>query len=186
MVEMAEDKNLNTNEPDGSNANLNPDGGGEPKQYDEKFVKELQTETIQRRKKIAELEAKLKEIEDAKLTETEKDKKKITELEKQLLDIQGSVKAEKVDNLILKAITGKNIIDTDTAVLLIRKELESVEEITDKEVSKAVDTLLKAKPFLINSGGPNPSNGNFAKTENNTAPKDGVEVLKKFVGGYIR
>ncbi len=177
---MAEDKNLNPNEPDGSNVNPNPDGDGESKKYDEKFVKELQTETIQRRKKIAELEAKLKEIEDAKLTETEKDKKRIKELEKQLSDIEGSVKAEKIDNLILKAISGKNIVDSEAAMLLVKKELEGTEDISDTQVSKAVENLIKAKPYLIASNAPNPSSGNFAKTNNepNTALNEWTKILK--------
>ncbi len=179
---MTEDKNLNTNEPDGSNANPNPDGGGEPKPklYDEKFVKELQTETIQRRKKIDELEAKLKAIEDTKLTDLEKKDKRVKELEDEIENMKNADKAAKVDTLIVEAISDKNIIDKSTMKLLIKNELTSEEEITDKVVEKVVDKLLKEKPYLVNSSNVNPSNGNFAKQGNepNSTLNEWTKILK--------
>jgi len=185
---MTEGNNQNLNEPDGSNANPNPDGGGEnkPKLYDEKFVKELQTETIQRRKEIEGLKKQLKEIEDAKLSETEKKEKELKETKAKLESLEGSIKQKEIDNLILKSLTGKNIVDVKAAELLIKSELASEAEITESVIEKVVDKLLKEKSYLVNSANPNPSDGNFKKQENNIAPKDGVEVLKKFVGGYIR
>lgn len=167
-----------------------PDG---LKTYDAEYVKKLKAEAKGYRqdkaalkKEYEEIKAKLDKIEADKLTDLEKKDKAITDLTKQLEDIQGSIKAKDIDNLILKSVAGKNIVDMEAAELLIKKELSSEEEITDKVVEKVVDKLLKDKPFLINSANVNPSDGNFKKQDNDLSPKDGVEVLKKFVGGYVK
>jgi vacuolar-type H+-ATPase subunit I/STV1 len=182
MVEMTEGTNQNLNEPDGSNANPNPDGSGEnkPKLYDEKFVKELQTETIQRRKEIEGLKKQLKEIEDAKLTEAEKKEKELNETKAKLESLENSIKQGNVDNLILKSLTGKNIVDVEAAELLIKKELASEEEITDKVVEKVVDKLIKDKPYLVSTTPVNPSDGNFGK-QNNEAGQDANASMVKFL-----
>jgi vacuolar-type H+-ATPase subunit I/STV1 len=171
------------NEPDGSKTMPAPDGEGtkpEPKLYDEKFVKELQTETIQRRKEIEGLKKQLKEIEDAKLTETEKKEKELNETKAELDSIKGTIKQKEIDNLILKSLTGKNIVDIEAAELLIKKELASEEEITGKVVEKVVDKLLKDKPFLINSINVNPSDGNFKK-QSSDAGQDANASMVKFL-----
>jgi hypothetical protein len=160
------------------------------KTYDAEYVKKLKAEAKEYRqgkaalkKEKEEIEARLKALEDEKLSETEKDKKKISELEKQLTDIQGSIKQKDIDNLILKSVSGKNIIDLDTASILVKNELSGEEEITDQVVLKAVDKLIKDKPYLISSTTPNPSNGNFSKT-NNEAKKTGVDALAKLLDRY--
>ena len=116
------------------------------------------------KKQFEEAKAKLEALEAEKLTETEKDKKRIAELEKALSDINNTIKAKDIDNLILKAITGKNLVDADTAALLIKKELEGEEEVNEASVNKAIDTLIKNKPFLVGGTSANVSDGNFAKT----------------------
>jgi hypothetical protein len=187
---MAEDKTKNTDVgSDEPKDNPEPDGEGENKQgqYDEAFVKSLQTESILRKKKITDLEKKLKAFEDEKLTESEKKDKRISDLEKELGDLKNDQKDKNIENLILIAANGKNFADMEVVKMLAKKELESVEELTKEAVEKVVEKLAKEKPFLVTSGNAvNPSSGNFAKKDNDIAPKDGVEVLKKFVGGYVK
>lgn len=181
-AEMAKDVNKDV-DPDGSKDNPNPDGGGEEKPilYDEKFVKELQTETIQRRKQIEKLEAQIKANEDAKLTDNEKDKKRIVELEKKLVDNEVNTNQAKTDSLIVEAISDKNIIDKTVFKLLVKSELESEEEINDKVIVKIVDKLIKDKPYLISSGTVIPSDGNFPKKDEGIA-KD----PNKMFGDFLR
>lgn len=179
---MTEGTNQNQNAPDGANVNPNPDGSGEnkPKLYDEKFVKELQTETIQRRKEIEGLKKQLKEIEDAKLSETEKKEKELKETKAKLENLEGSIKQKEIDNLILKSLTGKNIVDVKAAELLIKSELAGEVEITEEIIKKVVDKLLKDKPYLIASASVNPSDGNFAKGSNepNSTLGEWTKILK--------
>ena len=179
---MTEGNNQNLNEPDGSKAKPNPDGGGENKKtYTEEEYKSVLSESISRRKELDDIKSKLKKFEDEKLSDTEKKDKRIKELEDEITSVKNATQAEKVDNLILKGLTGKNVVDSDTAMLLIRKELANVENIDDKAVSKVIDDVLKAKPFLISGSDPNPSNGNF---KNN--PKDQSQDVDTLFGKMIR
>lgn len=174
---MVEEKNVS---PDGQNPNPDGEGTGQPKVYDEKAYKEVVTESIQRRKKIDELEAKLKAFEEEKLSEAEKKELKIKEYEAQLAELSKRAKEKEIDNLILKSVVGKNFVDIDTVSLLIKKELEAEEEINDKTVGKVVDNLIKSKPFLVASTSANPSDGNFPKNkqENKTANQMLAEILR--------
>ena len=173
---VTDDTDDDVDEPEGS------------KTYGADYVKKLKAEAkeyrqakAQLKKEKEEIEIKLKAIEDEKLTEAEKDKKKITELEKQLTDIQGSIKAKDIDNLILKSLSGKNIVDTDAAELLIKKELESIDEITPEAVTKIADKLIKDKPYLISSTPVNPSDGNFGKQK-----REPVQDVDKLFGEMVR
>ena len=180
---MAEDVKKNV-DPDGSKSNPNPDGSGDKKPilYDEKFVKELQTETIQRRKTIEGLEAKLKAIEDEKLSDSEKKDKKVKDLEAELENIKGSIKQKDIDILISEAVSDKNFVDIPTVKLLIKNELLSEEEITDKIIAKIVEKLIKDKPYLISSGTVNPSDGNFKKIDSNLS-QDVDTLFGKMIRG---
>ena len=150
---------------------LTEESSDEQKTYDAEYVKKLKAEAKEYRtskaalkKEFEEVRTKLEALEAEKLTETEKDKKRIAELEKALSDINGTIKAKDIDNLILKASIGKNLIDAETAALLIKKELEDAEEINEASVGKAIDNLIKSKPFLVGGTSANISDGNFAKT----------------------
>lgn len=185
--EMAEDKGVTEVTPEDNDDVDEPEGS---KSYDAEYVKNLKAEAKKYRqdksalkKEFDEVKAKLQALEAEKLTDVEKKEKRIAELEKELTDIQGSIKVKEVDNLILKSISGKNLIDTDAAILLIKKELESEEEIDGKVIVKAVDKLIKDKPYLVSSGAPNPSGGNFTKTD--VEPKKtGVDALAKLLERY--
>lgn len=170
---------------DGSKVNPNPDGGGENKKtYTEEEYKTVLSESITRRKEIETLAAKLKKFEDEKLTESEKKDKLIKELEEKISVMENSSRDEKINNLILKNLAGKNIVDSDTAMLIAKKELAEIADIKDidgKTVSKIIDDILKAKPFLISNPDPNPSSGNFINSSKDTSQD--VDVL---FGNMIR
>ena len=162
-----------------------PDGEGDKKtgQYDEAFVKSLQTESILRKKKINDLEKKLKAFEDEKLTEGEKKDKKIADLEKQYIDLQTEQKDKDIDNLILTVANGKNFNDIEVVMMVVKKELENEEEPDKKTIEKIVEKLIKDKPYLVSSGSPaNPSSGNFPKTDKETA-KDVNQMMGDFLHG---
>jgi len=159
----------------------------EQKTYDAEYVKKLKAEAKEYRtskaalkKEFEEVKAKLEALEAEKLTETEKDKKRIAELEKALSDINNTIKAKDIDNLILKAITGKNLVDADTAALLIKKELEGEEEVNEASVNKAIDSLIKSKPFLVGSTSASVSDGNFART-NKEPIKDANKMFAEWL-----
>ena len=159
----------------------------EQKTYDAEYVKKLKAEAKEYRtskaalkKEFEEVKTKLEAIEAEKLTETEKDKKRIAELEKALSDINNTIKAKDIDNLILKASIGKNFVDAETATLLIKKELEGEEEVNEASVNKAIDSLIKSKPFLVGSTSASVSDGNFART-NKEPIKDANKMFAEWL-----
>lgn len=163
------------------------DDSDESKTYDAEYVKKLKAEAKSYRqdkaamkKEYEDTKAKLDALEAAKLTETEKDKKRIAELEKKLIDTEQGIKAKDIDNLIVEAISDKNIIDKNVAKLLIRAELSGEEEINEKVVSKVVDKLIKDKPYLVSTNQVIPSDGNFAKTTGDPI-KDANASMVKFL-----
>ena len=140
------------------------------------YIKKLKAEAKSYRvgkaalkKEYEDTKAKLDALEAEKLTDTEKKDKRIIELEKKLVDNEVNTNQAKTDNLILKAISGKNFVDVDVVSMLVNKELESEEEVNDKVIAKIVDKLIKDKPYLISSGIVNPSDGNFKKQDSELA-----------------
>jgi len=159
----------------------------EQKTFDADYVKQLREEAKTYRKDKAalkkeyeEAKAKLTSLEAEKLTDVEKKEAKIAELEKQLTDIQSATKAKDIDNMVLKAISGKPIVDVEAAMLLIQKELASEDEVNDEVVTKIVENVLKAKPYLISTDKQNIGAGNFARQDNEPA-KDPDRMLGEFL-----
>ncbi len=151
--------------------------------YTEEQYKAVVSESITRKKKINDLEKKLKAFEDEKLTETEKKDKKIAEMEKQLVDLQTEQKDKEIDNLILTVANGKNFNDMEIVKMLAKKELDSEEEVTKEAVEKIIDKLAKDKPYLVSSeGGVNPSSGNFGKQNKEAKTDPMLKLLNSYRG----
>ena len=168
---------------------LTEESSDEQKTYDADYVKKLKAEAKEYRtgkaalkKEYEETKARLDALEAEKLTDSEKKEKRVKELEAELEAIKGTARQKDIDNLILQSINGKNIVDIETAMLLIHKELAAEDEINDKVVTRIVENVIKAKPFLVNASAPDPSNGNFAKTNNEPA-KSADELLLKLIQG---
>jgi len=148
----------------------------EPKTFSPEYVKELREESKKHRQEKATLKkeyedtvAKLSALESEKLTDSEKKDKKVKELEGELLSLKDQIKEKEINNLILQAISGKNIVDIETAMLLIKKELASEVDPDSKVVDKVIEAVIKAKPFLIGEPGKSPGDGNFPKKEGELA-----------------
>ena len=148
----------------------------ELKTYDAEYVKKLKAEAKEYRqskaalkKQFEEVQAKLDAIEAEKLTDAEKKQKRIEEFEKQLGEIASATKQKDIDNMVLKAISGKPIVDVEAAMMLIHKELAGEDELDDAAVAKVVENVLKTKPYLISNEKQNISAGNFGKQDNDPA-----------------
>jgi len=160
----------------------------EDKKFDYSYVKELREEAKTYRvgkagekKKRLEIEAKLKELEDAKLSDTEKQQKKIVELEKDLVDIQTEYKEKVIDNLILTVASGKNFADMEVVKLLAKKELEDEEDPDQKAVEKVIEKIAKDKPYLIKEGEPGISGGGNFPKKNVEGGKTPDEMMSDFL-----
>jgi hypothetical protein len=172
---MAEE---NTN-PEGLNGeeDNNTDESEKDKKFDYSYVKELReeakkyrTDKAELKKEFEKVQAKLKEIEDAKLTDAQKDKNKISDLEKKLVDIQTEAKGREVENIIVTVAAGKNFVDLEAVKMFALKELASEDEPDKKTVEKVLDKLAKDKPYLVKSGDTTTAgSGNFSRQGNEPA-----------------
>lgn len=110
------------------------------------------TEELERhRKKLtayekaeAEREAAKKAAEEAQLSEIERVKKQYGEAEQQIQ----RYKQELIAAQVRMAAQAKGIIDPDLAALAIQSSLEYGEDGMPTNVDKALDALLKNKPYL--------------------------------------
>ena len=131
------------------------------------------------KKEFEDTQKKLEALEAEKLSDVEKKEKRIKELEDKLGSIESQAKQAETDNLILKHISGKNIVDVETAMLLIHKEIASEDEVNDATVSKIISNVIKTKPFLVSSE-VKPSAGNFSR-QSNEAAKNPDEMFGEFL-----
>lgn len=158
------------------------------KKFDYSYVHEVREEAksyrlgkAEEKKKRLAVEAKLKKIEDAKLSDSEKDKKKIVELEKEKVDLQTEYKEKEIDNLILTVASGKNFADMEVVKLLAKKELEDEEDPDKKTVENVIEKIAKDKPYLISEKEPGiPGGGNFPK-KNVIGGKTPDEMMSDFL-----
>ncbi len=183
MAKEKEEKDLTETDSDESEEESTDVEDEKKGTYSEEQYKAVVSESITRKKKINDLEKKLKAFEDEKLTESEKKDKKIAEMEKQLVDLQTEQKDKEIDNLILTIANGKNFNDMEVVKMLAKKELEAEEEVNKEAVEKVIEKLAKDKPYLVSSeGGANPSSGNFGK-QDKTIKKSPKEQLADFIQG---
>lgn len=92
----------------------------------------------------AEREAAKKAADDAQLSEIERVKKQQVETEQQAQ----KYKQELINARVSLAAQAKGIIDPDLATLAIQKSLEYGEDGMPTNVDKALDELIKHKPYL--------------------------------------
>lgn len=122
----------------------------EPERFDAEYVKGLRKEAASHRTRVRELEAKLKEHEDAKLSETEKLQKRVAELEAQA-QAHGE---ERLRYEVMLAAEKLGIVDSDAAYRLLDRD-----SLEDGKVEEALRKLAAAKPYLVSrSSGGSPTN----------------------------
>lgn len=95
-------------------------------------------------KKLAAYEEKERLAQEAALTEAEKLNKRASEAEK----LAAQFKQQLVTAHVKLAAQAKGIIDPDVAAMAIEKSLEYGEDGMPSNLEKALDDLIKSKPYL--------------------------------------
>jgi hypothetical protein len=132
--------------------------------FDAEYVKKLRAEAAEYRKRLRELEQTVKQHEEAKLSETERLQKRLAELEREQAAWQRERQERTLKYETMLAASRLGIVDPEAAYrLLDMSKLEFDEDGNPTNLDKALQELLKARPYLAgypvaSSGSPtNPS-----------------------------
>jgi|SRR5579872_1170016 len=125
-------------------------------------------------KKLAEYEEKERLAQEAQLSEVEKSKKAVEAEKAARAAVEAQVqqlKQELVSKMVQLAAKEKGIIDTELASLAIQGKLELGDDGMPTNVDKALDDLIKNKPYLApKPTEPSEQPPNPAQTANNQQP----------------
>lgn len=108
-------------------------------------ARRLRSESVNLRKRLKSYEDAEEAAKTAALSEVEKANKRSADLEKKVQEYQKQLIAAQVKI----AAQAKGIIDPDLAALAVEKQLEFGEDGMPSNLDKALDELVKAKPYLI-------------------------------------
>lgn len=135
--------------------------GTEPKTFDEAYVKGLRGEAASNRiaakeakEQVEALTAQVNGFKDKDKSELEKATEERTRLERELEDAKKATAEIMVKSQVFAEAGKLGIIDPDAAFRLL-----DLSEIDDKGVRKALDKLVKEKPYLLKSESPPPAPG---------------------------
>ncbi len=131
------------------------DDAGKSGKDDKGALQAARREAAANRKRVAELEEKVKGLEDANLSEQEKVKKRADELEARTTTDQTTIRALRLELAVAKAAPTIGIIDAESAVALIdqsRVEFDKDGAIVQQSVEDALKELADRKPFLRRIG----------------------------------
>lgn len=154
-----------TNQQESAPAGASQDQASEAERFDAEYVRKLRQEAAEYRKRLRELEQTVKQHEEAKLSETERLQKRLAELEREQAAWQRERQERTLKYETMLAASRLGIVDPEAAYrLLDLTKLEFDEDGNPKNLDKALQELVKAKPYLaggqVMSGSPtNPATG---------------------------
>lgn len=126
----------------------------EQERFDAEYVRKLRAEAAEYRKRLRELEGKVKADEEAKLTEQERLQKRLAELERKETEYQMALQARTLEYEVKLRAAQLGIVDPDAAYrLLDLKQIEFDEDGRPANLDKVLKALITAKPYLVGGGG---------------------------------
>ncbi len=126
----------------------------EEERFDTEYVRKLRAEAADYRKRLRELEGKVKAEEEAKMTEQEKLQKRLAELVRQTTEYQQTMQARTLEYEVKLHAAQLGVVDPEAAYrLLDTREIEFGEDGKPANIEKALRALIAAKPYLAGGGG---------------------------------
>lgn len=124
----------------------------EQERFDTEYVRKLRAEAAEYRKRLRELEGKVKADEEAKMTEQERLQKRLAELERAQADWERERQEIMLQRHIENAAVKLGIIDAEAAWKLIDlKEVDFDDDGKPKNVEALLKALIQKKPYLANN-----------------------------------
>jgi len=132
----------------------------EQERFDAEYVRKLRAEAAEYRKRLRELESKVKADEEAKLTEQEKLQKRLAELERKEAEYQQILQARTLEYEVKLQASRLGVVDPEAAYRLLDvKQVEFDDDGKPVNLEKTLKDLIAKKPYLVASGSaPSPTN----------------------------
>jgi len=122
--------------------------------FDAEYVRKLRAEAADYRKRLRDLEGRVKTEEETRMPEQERLQKKTKELEQQVTQYQQSLRERTLRYEVMLAASKLGIVDPDAAFrLLDTASLEFDDNGQPKDVERALKALLSNKPYLAAGAG---------------------------------
>jgi len=128
--------------------------------FDADYVRKLRAEAAEYRKRLRELEGKVKADEEAKMTEQEKLQKRLAELERKEAEYQQVLQARTLEYEVKLQASELGVVDPEAAYRLLDvKQIEFDDDGKPVNLERVLKELVAQKPYLVASGGmPSPTN----------------------------
>jgi hypothetical protein len=124
----------------------------EEERFDTEYVRKLRSEAAEYRKKLRDLEAKVRTDEEAKLSESERLQKRLAELERQQSEWERDRQERTLQYEVKLAAAQLGIVDPDAAWrLLDLKEVDFDDDGKPKNVDVVLKKLIQQKPYLASA-----------------------------------
>lgn len=122
----------------------------EEERFDTEYVRKLRAEAAEYRKRLWELEGKVKAEEEAKMTEQEKLQKRLAELERKEIEYQQSLQARTLEYEVKLHAARLGVVDPEVAYRLIDlKQVEFDEDGKPVNLEKVLKELIAKKTYLV-------------------------------------
>jgi hypothetical protein len=113
-------------------------------------VRKLRAEAAEYRKRLRDLESKVRADEEAKMTEQEKLQKRLVELERKEIEYQQSLQARALEYEVKLQAAQLGIVDAEAAYKLINlAEIEFDDSGKPVNVDRVLRELISTKPYLV-------------------------------------
>ena len=155
--------------------------GQEPRTFDEEYVKKLRAEAAGYRRRVRELEEKVKRYEDEKLSEQERLQKRLVELEQEHAQVLAEMEALRLRHAVERAASKLGFRNPEDAYQLA--DLSGVainEDGTVEGIEAALKALAKERPYLLRQEG---SGGDIDATRGGRGKQEpDLEALRRRFG----
>lgn len=131
----------------------------EQERFDADYVRKLRAEAAEYRKRLRELEGKVKADEEAKMTEQEKLQKRLAELERKETEYQQTLQARTLEYEVKLHAAQLGIVDAEAAYKLVDlAEIEFDENGKPINIDNVLRDLISKKSWLVAGARSSPTN----------------------------
>ena len=117
-------------------------------------LRQFEKQAKEQARLIADMESRLKAIDDAKLSETEKATKTAEEANERATTLETQLRTERAQLAIEREARKLNIVDSEVAATIIASKLQYDADGKPSNVTELLTELAKSKPYLVTQAPP--------------------------------